>query len=1000
MIRLNAIIILFVFISFSSFSQNYWQQEVNYNIDVELDDENHLLNGNISFQYINHSPDTLTELYIHLWPNAYQDKSTALAKQLYKNGDDELYFGDLKDRGFIDSLSFMIDNESIEQVYPFDSPDICKLKLSKPLMPGLDVHVQTPFRIKIPSGKISRLGHIGQSYQITQWYPKPAVYDKNGWNPISYLNQGEFYSEYGSFDVSITLPANYVVGATGDLQTTSEQNFMNELAEKTKDDLQSLVAKSKKGRIKTPFPPSVTKYKTIRYTQDRVHDFAWFADKRYAVLKGEVELPSTRKLVDTWALFVPQNANYWQHAIEYLNDGTYYYSLWNGNYPYSHVTAVDGTISAGGGMEYPNITVIGNSSSKEELEIVIVHEVGHNWFYGIMGSNERVHGWMDEGLNTLNEVRYIQTKYPGNTRLSDMVFNGRFHMNELDYHDLGDLTFRTLSSLGLDQPIETHSEDFSSANYGIVMYQKTGLVFHYLKDYLGDDEFDRIMHLYFDQWKFKHPQPEDLRTLFEQETDKNLDWFFNDLIQTTNHVDYKIKSVKKSKDSKLTSVKIRNVGQVNGPIEVNVFDLSGEMVESKWIEAGEGESTLETEYSLISEVVIDNGKDIPELNRQNNTWRSKAFFHKWEPIKIEFLSGDNESDHSNVFWTPSIAGNAYDKLMLGIAFHNFSAPPNGFQYLIAPHYSLGANRISGISELSYTRLPKTCAKMVKIGASIKSFANSNYNDSYYIGISPYARFDLGSRNKSSSIIQQLFIKGIWRDDVYDGKTKSNFGFKSTYTLNGGGADFKWNIEGSLTYYQDYDGIERVFRGEVEGNMSFEYLRKMKKSISTRFYFGNNFIFDSPFLYNDPMQLAMSGTRGYQDLFLEEYNFERNASGGAFWAQQRNNNHGGFSSTSDFGTTQYWLSSCNITAELPYLPNFIKLFSNHGLFYDEYLWDDFKLEYMYNAGLSIEFGDVFGVYFPLIRSENMGNLYDDYGREIKFTLNFNLFNRGLNLSNLL
>jgi hypothetical protein len=137
------------------------------------------------------------------------------------------------------------------------------------LLPGGSIDVSTPFRVKVPSGSISRLGHIGQSYQITQWYPKPAVYDKNGWNPMPYLNQGEFYSEFGSFDVSITIPENYVVGSTGDLQNASEIKFMNDLAQKTEGDLNSLVAKSNKGRTNTPFPLSSEKYKTIRYTQTK-----------------------------------------------------------------------------------------------------------------------------------------------------------------------------------------------------------------------------------------------------------------------------------------------------------------------------------------------------------------------------------------------------------------------------------------------------------------------------------------------------------------------------------------------------------------------------------------------------------------------------------------------------------------------------------------------------------------------------------------------------------
>ena len=390
------IILLFLLLPLSSVAQNYWQQEVNYIINVELNDREHVLNGEISMEYINHSPDTLHEIYIHLWPNAYKDRSSELANQLYRNGDDELYFGNTDNRGSIDGLAFKIDNRTVEPTFPFKSPDICVLKLAQALLPKGRLNITTPFRVKIPSGEISRLGHIEQSYQITQWYPKPAVYDKNGWNPMSYLNQGEFYSEFGSFDVSITLPSNYIVGATGDLQTGSEIQRLKELADKTLKELPDIIA-GRKGLNKreSPFPSSSEQKKTLRYTQKNIHDFAWFADKRYLVLKGEVELPHTGRIVDTWAMFVPQNAKLWSRSIEYLNDGTFYYSKWNGDYPYNQVTAVDGTISAGGGMEYPNVTVIGNSSSDEELEIVIVHEVGHNWFYGILGSmKEYMDGWM------------------------------------------------------------------------------------------------------------------------------------------------------------------------------------------------------------------------------------------------------------------------------------------------------------------------------------------------------------------------------------------------------------------------------------------------------------------------------------------------------------------------------------------------------------------------------------------------------------------------------
>ena len=225
---------LFTLSASFSFSQTYWQQEVNYKIDVSLNDEDHTLTATEEFEYINNSPDVLNRIYIHLWPNAYKNGETALAKQQYQGGESMLKYGSEKVKGNIDGLDFKIDGEKANWSFEEYNIDIAILELNQPLQPGGKITVSTPFTVKLPSGKISRLGHIDQSYQITQWYPKPAVYDAEGWHQMPYLNQGEFYSEYGSFDVNITLPKNYVVGATGDLQTQSEIDFLVDRAEKTK----------------------------------------------------------------------------------------------------------------------------------------------------------------------------------------------------------------------------------------------------------------------------------------------------------------------------------------------------------------------------------------------------------------------------------------------------------------------------------------------------------------------------------------------------------------------------------------------------------------------------------------------------------------------------------------------------------------------------------------------------------------------------------------------
>jgi len=177
-----------------------------------------------------------------------------------------------------------------------------------------------------------------------------------------------------------------------------------------------------------------------------------------------------------------------------------------------------------------------------------------------LGSNERDFGWMDEGLNTLNEMRFVAEKYPDNTRLSDMVGGAAKKLGfvGLSHKDEGDVLYRCMSSFGVDQPIHSHSADFSQTNYGGVMYQKTGLVFHYLKAYLGDSLFDLCMHTYFDRWKFRHPQPEDFRVVMEAVSKQDLGWLFDDLIDSRKVADFKLVGVKKSGAG--MDVKVRNVG--------------------------------------------------------------------------------------------------------------------------------------------------------------------------------------------------------------------------------------------------------------------------------------------------------------------------------------------------------------------------------------------------------------------------------------------------------
>ncbi len=535
--KAGALICFFCLVNLQA-SGSYFQQEVRYKIEVTLNDVSHTLDGKLELSYVNRSPDTLHELYFHLWPNAYSENTSALVRQQVQQRNVALYFAPDSLRGAISGLAFRVNGMPASHVADSLHADICKLVLAGPLPPGDSLVVTTPFRVKLPHARYSRLGHDGQAYFISQWFPKPAVYDQEGWHAMPYLHLGEFYGEFGSFEVHITLPENYVIGATGNRVSREDAAFMDRRALMT----------GKEGGIK--FPASAAKMKTVTFRQDRVHDFAWFADKRYKVRKGSVQLNSGRE-VTTWVLYLEKNAKEWEQAVSYLDNAIEFYSEQVGEYPYDQCTVVEGMIGAGTGMEYPGITVISTPPNAYLLEEVIVHEVGHNWFYGILGSNERDHPWMDEGINSYYELRYFEWKHAETETDHQHRLFGLGNLApwivEPDSRPRDDWTVASLVRLRTrrSQAPNLPAADYTPINYGLDVYTRGALLFDCLRAYLGTELFDSCMQRYFEAWKFRHPGPEDLEAVFESVSGQDLDWFFHGLLADSAGTAYRVRAVKR-----------------------------------------------------------------------------------------------------------------------------------------------------------------------------------------------------------------------------------------------------------------------------------------------------------------------------------------------------------------------------------------------------------------------------------------------------------------------
>lgn len=984
----KTLLLLCVLVTFCAtsniYSQDYFQQEVNYKIDVRLNDSTHSLSAFETIGYINNSPDDLDFIYFHLWPNAYKNNNTALAKQKFENGNWLKLFKLEYQRGYIDSLDFKVNGKTAKFELDKENIDIGKLILDKPLKSGGKITITTPFYLKIPKGVTSRLGHIKTSYQLVQWYPKPAVYDKYGWHQFPYLNMGEFYSEFGSFDVSITLPENYVVGATGDLQTQSEIEWLNKLAAKT-------------AKIKTfekdsmSFPTSSKKYKTIRYKQSNVHDFAWFTDKRFHVLKDEVTLPNSNKKVNTWAMFTNDEAHLWLKANEYIKDALTYYSGWYGDYPYNNCTAILASQARGGGMEYPNITVIGKTGTDMALEMVIMHEVGHNWLYGILGFNERDYAWMDEGINSFTEARYMRKKYGVNDKFYKMFGKDKiarfFEIDKLRYKKMHEIDYLVSARQNKDQHASLPAGDYANGNYGGIIYHKVSRAFDYLLYYLGEEKFDAAMQSFYGKWQFKHPYPDDLRTHFENATGEDLSWFFDDLLKTTKKVDYKIKNIKDNK------VLIENKGMINSPVFVSGIK-DNKIIFTERFKGFEGKQWLSIESkNEVDLIKIDGEEAMLELDRKNNMMHTSGLFRKTEPLRMKFFGVLENTDRTQINFLPLATWNNYNQLMLGAVFYNSILPQKKFEYQLMPMYSFGANDLAGGAAIAYHIFPYNAKiRAVDLNLSGIQYAYNDEKGDNFQKIKAEAVFHFRNNYARSLVTNKLIVNSILASNPEDIMLGESPDFIQIYNLK-----FKHKNPRAYNPYDFAAGIEMgdgFVKSTIETNYKFIY--QYKKGLNVRI-FGGAFLHkkdDLSSLYN----FRLSGTRGiedytYSETFLGRY---EDINDKKFLAYQFIPNDGAFTTFTNHGSTNEWMLAVNLSSSLP-LPDKIPLqvYVNAATYGSTVPVQDYNnLEsFSWEAGVKISFAKkAIEIFLPLVMSNDLDKLNDEntnnYFERIRFSLKIN------------
>jgi hypothetical protein len=598
-----SLLFLIIIGSSNAFAQrDYWQQRVEYTMDIQFNSATHRFTGNQKLNYFNNSPDTLTKVYYHLYFNAFQpgsmmdvrsrnlpDPDRRVMDRISKLKDDEI--------GYQHILSLKQDGKEV--TYKVNGT-ILEVTLTKPILPKTKTTFDLQFEAQVPvqvrrSGRNNR---EGISYSMTQWYPKLAEYDFQGWHANQYVAR-EFHGVWGDFDVKITIDPKFVIGGTGALQNPDQIGHGYETS---------------KANLKRPSGDLTWHFKAAN-----VIDFAWAADPDYTHDRVKVangpELhffyQKNDKTAETWK----KTEEYAVKVFEYLNEHF-------GKYPFDRYSIIQG---GDGGMEYPMCTLILGEGSLAGVSGTMAHEVAHSWYQMTLASNEGLYAWMDEGFTDFasDEAMDAILEIPSNHQDS---YNSYF----------------SLVNSGLQEPASQHSDHFNTNRaYGTMAYSMGAVFLEQLKYIVGEKNFYIGMKRYYNTWKMKHPEPNDFIRIMEKVSGLQLHWYLRYWINTTKRIDYAINTVSGSENE--TLVDLVRIGEFPMPIDLVVTYTDGskelfyiplnELLGSKPQESTYPKTNLAVvwpwvnpSYSLkinkkmsdIESIEIDPSLRLADVNRKNN----------------------------------------------------------------------------------------------------------------------------------------------------------------------------------------------------------------------------------------------------------------------------------------------------------------------------------------------------------------------------------------------
>lgn len=627
----------------------YWQNRADYKLTASLNDQTGEIVGSEILTYSNNSPDALSFLWLHVDQNLFAKESRGNAV-IPTGGSRNGAKGEVFDGGHniksVKLVSAVKGGKSTETPLKFTITDTrMQIMLPSDLKTGGKVSLKIEFSFVSPVYGSDRMGiqptKNGKIFEVAQWFPRMCVYDDiRGWNTTPYLGAGEFYLEYGDFDMKITAPSNHIVVASGELLNPNEVYTAEQIKRwnQAKQSDKTVVIRSAAEVTAAASRPSGKPNLTWHFSIKNSRDVAWASSASFIIDAARINLPSGKKSLAISAY--PEESDgvkAWGRSTEYTKACIEHYSQKWFEFPYPAATNVGGVV---GGMEYPGIVFCEYTAKGEGLWGVTDHEFGHTWFPMIVGSNERVFGWMDEGFNTF--INGLST---------DAFNNGEYK------HPGTPISQLALATQSME-PVMSAPDNMKEANIGWLVYYKPAAGLKMLRDeVLGPERFDYAFKTYIERWAFKHPQPEDFFHTMENVAGEDLAWFWRSWYLNKWPMDQAITKImyKKNNPAKGVFITLENLGQMPAPVIMDINYKTGSTERLKLpVEVWQRNTTwtfMHASTSEIESITLNPAGTLPDVNAANNVWTSGksvvekdvdltpfkgTFGNKQVPIKLVF----------------------------------------------------------------------------------------------------------------------------------------------------------------------------------------------------------------------------------------------------------------------------------------------------------------------------------------------------------------------------